>query len=125
MSNRPLSPYLQIYKVQVTSFFSIMHRLTGISLFLLLIILSWYFILYVYSPKLIIVRCSNALLFTPVAKLAYILCFVSFVYHFLNGIRHLLWDAGLNLEIASVFKSAMLLTIMLFLFTMAFLFIFI
>ncbi|MGL9757743.1 MAG: succinate dehydrogenase, cytochrome b556 subunit [Wolbachia sp.] len=123
MSNRPLSPYLQIYKVQVTSFFSIMHRLTGILLFLLLIILSWYFILYVYSPKLIIVKCLNALLLTPVAKLVYILCFVSFMYHFLNGIRHLLWDAGLNLEIASVLKSAMLLTIMLFLSTMAFLFI--
>ncbi|MFT4313841.1 MAG: succinate dehydrogenase, cytochrome b556 subunit [Wolbachia pipientis] len=123
MSNRPLSPHLKIYKVQVTSFFSIMHRLTGILLFLLLIILSWYFILYVYSPKLVVVRCLNVLLFTPLAKLAYILCFISFMYHFLNGIRHLLWDAGLNLEIASVSKSAMLLTIMLFLSTMAFLFI--
>uniref|UniRef100_A0A3B0JES5 Succinate dehydrogenase cytochrome b556 subunit n=1 Tax=Wolbachia endosymbiont of Aleurodicus dispersus TaxID=1288877 RepID=A0A3B0JES5_9RICK len=122
MSNRPLSPHLEIYKVQVTSFFSIMHRLTGILLFLLLIILSWYFILYVYSPKLVVVRCLNVLLFTPLAKLAYILCFISFMYHFLNGIRHLLWDAGLNLEIASVSKSAMLLTIMLFLSTMAFLF---
>ncbi|WP_264336814.1 MULTISPECIES: succinate dehydrogenase, cytochrome b556 subunit [unclassified Wolbachia] len=122
MSNRPLSPHLQIYKVQVTSFFSIMHRLTGILLFLLLIILSWYFILYVYSPKLVVVRCLNVLLFTPLAKLAYILCFISFMYHFLNGIRHLLWDAGLNLEIASVSKSAMLVTIMLFLSTMAFLF---
>ncbi|WP_143689203.1 succinate dehydrogenase, cytochrome b556 subunit [Wolbachia endosymbiont of Nilaparvata lugens] len=123
MSNRPLSPHLEIYKVQVTSFFSIMHRLTGILLFLLLIILSWYFILYVYSPKLVVVRCLNVLLFTPLAKLAYILCFISFMYHFLNGIRHLLWDAGLNLEIASVSKSAMLLIIMLFLSTMAFLFI--
>lgn len=123
MSNRPLSPHLEIYKVQVTSFFSIMHRLTGILLFLLLIILSWYFILYVYSPKLVVVRCLNVLLFTPLAKLAYILCFISFMYHFLNGIRHLLWDAGLNLEIASVSKSAMLLTIMLFLSTMVFLFI--
>ncbi|WP_343288620.1 succinate dehydrogenase, cytochrome b556 subunit [Wolbachia endosymbiont of Encarsia formosa] len=122
MSNRPLSPHLQIYKVRVTSFFSIMHRLTGILLFLLLIILSWYFILYVYSPKLVVVRCLNVLLFTPLAKLAYILCFISFMHHFLNGIRHLLWDAGLNLEIASVSKSAMLVTIMLFLSTMAFLF---
>ncbi|OCA06415.1 succinate dehydrogenase, cytochrome b556 subunit [Wolbachia endosymbiont of Trichogramma pretiosum] len=65
------------------------------------------------------------MLSSPVAKLAYILCFASFMYHFLNGIRHLLWDAGLNLEIASVFKSAMLLTIMLFLSTVAFLFVFI
>ncbi|RDD35649.1 Succinate dehydrogenase cytochrome b556 subunit [Wolbachia endosymbiont of Cylisticus convexus] len=122
MSDRPLSPHLQIYKVQVTSFFSIMHRLTGILLFLLLMILSWCFILHVYFPKLFIVKYLNVLLFTPIAKLAYVLYFISFLYHFLNGIRHLLWDAGLNLEIANVSKSAMLLTVMLLLSTMAFLF---
>ncbi|MBA8756527.1 succinate dehydrogenase, cytochrome b556 subunit [Wolbachia pipientis] len=125
MSDRPLSPHLQIYKVQVTSFFSIMHRLTGILLFLLLMILSWYFILHVYFPELLIVRYLNALLFTPVAKLACVLCFISFVYHFLNGIRHLLWDVGLNLEITGVSRSAILLTLTLLLSTMAFLFMFI
>ncbi len=125
MSDRPLSPHLQIYKVQVTSFFSIMHRLTGILLFLLLMILSWYFILHVYFPELLIVRYLNALLFPPVAKLAYVLCFISFVYHFLNGIRHLLWDVGLNLEITGVSRSAILLTVTLLLSTMAFLFMFI
>lgn len=125
MSDRPLSPHLQIYKVQVTSFFSIMHRLTGILLFLLLMILSWYFILHVYFPELLIVRYLNALLFTPVAKLAYVLYFVSFVYHFLNGIRHLLWDVGLNLEITGVSRSAILLAVTLLLSTIAFLFMFI
>ncbi|WP_353270219.1 succinate dehydrogenase, cytochrome b556 subunit [Wolbachia endosymbiont (group A) of Myopa testacea] len=125
MSDRPLSPHLQIYKVQVTSFFSIMHRLTGILLFLLLMILSWYFILHVYFPELLIVRYLNALLFTPFAKLAYVLCFISFVYHFLNGIRHLLWDVGLNLEITGVSRSAILLIVTLLFSTIAFLFMFI
>ncbi|MGL9718966.1 MAG: succinate dehydrogenase, cytochrome b556 subunit [Wolbachia sp.] len=125
MSDRPLSPHLQIYKVQVTSFFSIMHRLTGILLFLLLMVLSWHFILYVYFPELFIVKYLNVLLSTPIAKLACILCFISFSYHFLNGIRHLLWDAGLNLEITGVSKSAVLLTVMLLLSTAAFLFMFI
>ncbi|QOD38703.1 succinate dehydrogenase, cytochrome b556 subunit [Candidatus Wolbachia massiliensis] len=125
MSDRPLSPHLQIYKIQVTSFFSIMHRLTGVLLFLLLIILSWHFILHVYFPELLIVRYVNVLLSTPVAKLAYILCLISFLYHFLNGIRHLLWDAGLNLEITGVSKSAVLLTVTLLLSTVAFLFMFI
>ncbi|MDG7053287.1 MAG: succinate dehydrogenase, cytochrome b556 subunit [Wolbachia endosymbiont of Alcedoecus sp.] len=125
MSDRPLSPHLQIYKVQVTSFFSIMHRLTGILLFLLLMVLSWYFILHVYFPELFIVKHLNVLLSTPIAKLAYVLCLVSFLYHFLNGIRHLLWDAGFNLEITSVSKSAMLLTVTLLFSTIAFLFMFI
>ncbi|WP_341808116.1 succinate dehydrogenase, cytochrome b556 subunit [Wolbachia endosymbiont (group E) of Neria commutata] len=125
MSDRPLSPHLQIYKIQVTSFFSIMHRLTGVLLFFLLMIFSWHFILHVYFPKLFIVRYLNVLLSTPVAKLAYILCFVSFTYHFLNGIRHLLWDMGLNLEINGVSRSAILLTVTLLFSTIAFLFMFI
>jgi succinate dehydrogenase / fumarate reductase cytochrome b subunit len=125
MSDRPLSPHLQIYKVQVTSFFSIMHRLTGVLLFLLLMVLSWYFILHVYSPELFMVKYLNVLLSTSIAKLAYVLCLVSFLYHFLNGIRHLLWDAGLNLEITDVSKSAMLLTVTLLFSTIAFLFMFI
>ncbi|MDM8334790.1 succinate dehydrogenase, cytochrome b556 subunit [Wolbachia pipientis] len=125
MSYRPLSPHLQIYKLQVTSFFSIMHRLTGILLFLLLMVLSWYFILHIYFPGLFIVKYLNVLLSTPIAKVAYILYLVSFLYHFLNGIRYLLWDVGLNLEITGVSKSAILLTVMLLLSTMTFLFMFI
>ncbi|WP_025264187.1 succinate dehydrogenase, cytochrome b556 subunit [Wolbachia endosymbiont of Onchocerca volvulus] len=125
MSDRPLSPHLQIYKIQITNLFSIIHRLTGILLFLLLVMLSWYFILHVYFPKLFIVKYLNVLLSTPIAKLAYVLCFIGFLYHFFNGIRHLLWDVGFNLRITDVSKSAILLTVMLLLFTMAFLFMFI
>ncbi len=62
MSDRPLSPHLQIYKIQITNLFSIIHRLTGILLFLLLVMLSWYFILHVYFPKLFIVKYLNVLL---------------------------------------------------------------
>lgn len=71
------------------------------------------------------VKYLNVLLSTSIAKLAYVLCLVSFLYHFLNGIRHLLWDAGLNLEITDVSKSAMLLTVTLLFSTIAFLFMFI
>lgn len=125
MSDRPLSPHLQIYKIQITSFFSIMHRLTGVLLFLLLIAFSWYFVLHVYFPESFIVRYLNMLLLTPVAKLVYISSFVSFIYHFLNGIRHLLWDMGFNLEIAGVTKSALMITVVLLFSTMIFLFMFI
>ena len=30
---------------------------------------------------------------------------LALVYHFLNGIRHLLWDAGRGYDIPSVYKS--------------------
>ena len=51
--NRPLSPHLQIYKPQMTSFTSIMHRLTGAYLFIGVLILSWLFIYYQYQTNLI------------------------------------------------------------------------
>lgn len=121
MSNRPLSPHLQVYKIQVTMFFSITHRLTGILLFFLLMAFSWYFILYVHFPELSLVSYLNALFSSVVAKLVYMLCFLSFAYHLLNGIRHLLWDMGMNLEITSVSASALVLTLVLFVSSIAFL----
>ena len=42
MSNRPISPHLQIYRPQLTSVMSITHRMTGIFLSLgTLVILFW------------------------------------------------------------------------------------
>lgn len=122
MSTRPISPHLQIYKIQVTTFFSIMHRFTGVLLFFLLIASSWYFILYVHFPRLFIVDYFNVLFSSIVAKLIYILSFVTFSYHFFNGIRHLFWDIGINLEITSVTTSAIVLTLVLLLSSIAFLF---
>ena len=42
MSNRPLSPHLQIYRPQLTSVLSITHRMTGVFLSLgTLVLLFW------------------------------------------------------------------------------------
>ena len=41
---RPLSPHLQIYKPQITSVLSIMHRITGVAMVFVLIGLSWWLI---------------------------------------------------------------------------------
>jgi len=91
--NLPLSPHLQIYKPQITSVLSIMHRITGFSLTFIIILLifglltvaigeRYYntFILYLTSYPL-------KLIFFPVVY--------GLSYHMLNGIRHILWDFGL------------------------------
>ena len=51
--NLPLSPHLQIYKPQMTSITSIMHRITGVYLFIGTLILSWFFIYYQYQTDLV------------------------------------------------------------------------
>ena len=100
---RPLSPHLQIYKPQITSILSIMHRLTGVGLSVgTILIVLWltslslgesfyeYYIIFVKSVfgKLILIAFTFAL-----------------SYHLSNSIRHLFWDLGYGFELDVVFKS--------------------
>jgi len=108
-NNRPLSPHLQIYKPQMTSFTSILHRLTGIYLFLGVLILSWFFIHYQYQTDLVFgseyKQCSSPIW-------VYITYFFSFswifalYYHLCNGVRHLMWDIGKGYDIKIAYRNA-------------------
>ena len=100
---RPLSPHLQIYKVVYK--LSIMHRVSGIILFLGLLIFSWGFIASFLCPQ-IIYRIYNFLCNSYTSLCCFkLLIFVwlnVLCYHYLNGIRHILWDLGLGLTKSTV-----------------------
>ncbi len=93
----PLSPHLQIYKPQITSVLSITHRITGFCLSLTfpfyLIWLGCIFGGEVTYSLLIKAYSSNF------AKIFFILIIYGFLYHMLNGIRHIIWDLGYGLSI--------------------------
>jgi len=95
-NNLPISPHLQIYKPQITSILSISHRITGIALnFSLIIIVLGLFCLTLgekYFTYFIFIMSSIPL------KIIMFLTILGFCYHFLNGIRHIIWDFGLFLE---------------------------
>src|SRR5690606_33804259 len=79
---RPLSPHLQVYKWQITMTMSILHRVSGMILV------------------------AGALgLASPVGQLALFGFSLALVYHLLNGIRHLLWDAGFGFEIPEFYAT--------------------
>ena len=42
--NRPISPHLQVYRPQITSVTSILHRITGLGLALGTLLLAWWLI---------------------------------------------------------------------------------
>ncbi|MFP6741906.1 MAG: succinate dehydrogenase, cytochrome b556 subunit [Alphaproteobacteria bacterium] len=102
-SQRPLSPHMSIYRPQLTANLSIIHRMTGVGLavgtvFITVWLLSaawsadaFHWVQGFYSSIL-----GNLVLF------GFSLCLF---YHLCNGIRHLLWDIGMNLEIRSVYRS--------------------
>lgn len=103
---RPLSPHLQIYKPQITSVLSILHRITGVvALAGVLFIVLW---------LVAIAQNSQALLGLLQSTLAQIFLFfwsASIFYHLANGIRHLLWDAVIGLEMDQVKRSGVLVLV--------------
>lgn len=101
--SRPLSPHLQIYKPQLTSVMSIFHRFAGIALSGGFFLLLGFFYGVVFNERIYAcyMACADALWGKGI-----ILGFMTaFWYHFANGIRHLVWDAGYDLELKDVYTS--------------------
>jgi succinate dehydrogenase cytochrome b subunit len=97
---RPLSPHLQIYRPMLTMMMSIMHRITGIGLYLGIILLVWWLTAASISDsyfdfvqgffghwfgRLVLFGLSWALM-----------------HHALGGLRHLLWDTGRGYDLKVV-----------------------
>ena len=106
MSNprtRPISPHLQIYRPQLTSVLSIMHRLTGLLLSGASVVLSlWLVSLALGEPTY--TRFSG--LWDSWAATTLMAAVVFCVYfHLLNGVRHLAWDLGFGFDLATVYAS--------------------
>lgn len=104
---RPLSPHLTIYKPQLSSITSILHRITGVWLFIGLIGFIWWVVCSIYTSF------DNAIakpeIFeTVIGRLVLLSWTISLFYHFLNGIRHLIWDAGYGFNIKTADKTGLL-----------------
>ena len=90
--HRPLSPHLQIYRPQMTSVLSILHRLTGVGLCGgMLIVAAWLMAAATgpeaYDGFMTLASC-------PLGKVVFFLLTLCVSFHFASGIRHLIWDAG-------------------------------
>ncbi len=102
-AERPLSPHLQVYKPQMTSIGSVLHRATGIALAYGLALFVWWLVAAVSGPEAYSVFtgfCGS--IFGQILLLGWT---VSFYYHMANGIRHLFWDAGLLLKIKNAYAA--------------------
>jgi succinate dehydrogenase / fumarate reductase, cytochrome b subunit len=103
---RPLSPHLSVYKPQITSVMSILHRLTGIFLALgSLVFAVWIFgAAYDESIYLAMQEGFESVLGT----LALIAWSAAFYYHLCNGIRHMFWDIGRGFALPTVTRTGVL-----------------
>jgi succinate dehydrogenase / fumarate reductase cytochrome b subunit len=107
MPERPLSPFLTVYKFKYTLATSILNRFAGLVLSAGLVILVYWLValasgVHAYAQ-------ARAHLSLGVMKILYAALLAAFAYHLLAGIRHLVWDTGACLEKKTAERSAWLL----------------
>lgn len=112
---RPLSPHIQVYKVQITSLLSILHRGTGLVLYGGTVIWAFWFIALGAGAQNY--EKIQALLLSPFGLLILLGWSFSFFYHLCNGIRHLMWDLGVGYELPMVRMTGWIVVLTSFLLT--------
>ena len=121
-NKRPTSPHLDIYRWNVSSITSILHRATGVALYFSVLVLAWYLTYYTYQVNVAdsaeTCDCLMSTIFANIFSLALIFIAFSLYYHLCNGIRHLFWDIGKGFELKDakrngylVLLSALVLTV--------------
>lgn len=100
--NRPLSPHLSIYRPQLTSVTSILTRITGNALLLAALLIVWWFLAAATSPEYFAV--ADAVVTSLIGDLVMALSLWGLWYHTLAGIRHLIWDNALGLDLPTAEK---------------------
>lgn len=100
---RPLSPHLQVYRPQITSVMSILHRLTGVALsFGSLLLVVW---LAAAATGPDAYNSVQSFLASPVGIFMLMGWSWSLMYHLCTGLRHLMWDMGKGLSLPAVYAS--------------------
>lgn len=102
-SERPLSPHLQVYKPQITSVLSILHRVTGVALTLGTLLLTWWLVAAAYGPSTF--ATVQGFMGSFIGQLILWGFTFALFYHLGNGIRHLAWDFGWGFELSQLRTS--------------------
>ncbi|MFN6414574.1 MAG: succinate dehydrogenase, cytochrome b556 subunit [Pseudomonadota bacterium] len=100
---RPLSPHLQIYKPQLTSVLSILHRITGVVFLMgLFLVCAW---IYALSEGEASHSYFCQWFSQPLFKIFLFSILASSYYHLLNGIRYLFWSLGKGFDLKNIYYS--------------------
>jgi len=95
--NPPLSPHLQVWRWHVTMATSILHRVTGVGLYLGGLIAAAWAITLARGPESY--AAFKHVMGSPLGVFVMFGMTLSFFYHLANGVRHLVWDMGKGLNV--------------------------
>ena len=89
---RPMSPHLSAWKWHPTMLSSILNRATGIVLYFGILKLCVGLIFLASGPEGF--AKVSGLLYSPLGAISFFIFSGIILYHLINGLRHLAWDAG-------------------------------
>lgn len=101
---RPMSPHLQVWRWHITMATSILHRATGVALYVGALIAAAWAVSLAQGPEAY--AAFKSVLGSPLGKVVMFGLTLSYFYHLANGIRHLVWDAGHGLDVKSANATA-------------------
>jgi succinate dehydrogenase / fumarate reductase cytochrome b subunit len=105
---RPVSPHLQVWRWHVTMLASILHRVSGVALYVgAILVVGWLAALAAGADAYaVFVQYAGS----PLGLLVWFGLSAASFYHLASGLRHLVWDtgAGLSPKTASALAAASL-----------------
>ncbi|MCU0801028.1 MAG: succinate dehydrogenase, cytochrome b556 subunit [Rhodobacteraceae bacterium] len=101
---RPLSPHLQIYRLPTLAITSILTRITGNALIVGVLLAVWWLLAAATSDSYFAI--ANAVATSWFGDLVFLGSAWAVWFHLLAGVRHLIFDAGRGLDLATAEKLA-------------------
>ena len=102
--DRPVSPFLTVWRWHITMAASILHRVTGVALYGGVVLFALWLMAVAAGPETY--RFVGDQLAQPLGQIALYLLVASLAFHLANGIRHLVWDTGVGLKPADAELTA-------------------
>lgn len=99
---RPLSPHLQVYRIQITSVSSILTRITGHALVAGVVLGVWWLLAAATSDAYF--AAADRVATSWFGDLVFTGSLWAVCYHYLAGLRHLYFDAGRGLDVPTAEK---------------------
>lgn len=113
--DRPLSPHLSIYKPQISSVLSIMHRLTGFALALgTVVLVAW---LWGLAYNVSAYECVTDFVQSIPGTILLMGWTWAFFFHLANGLRHLFWDIGKGFTLPALHTTGWMVVFFSFILT--------
>ena len=103
---RPLSPHLQVYRWQISSLLSILHRTSGAALGASTLLFAWWLTALASGPDAY--ATVHEFLSSLGGKVLLFAVTWALFFHLCNGVRHLAWDAGFGFELGTMIRTGWL-----------------